>query len=198
MTRKSDNTLPVPVRGEEKPITKESSATKKKFALVPFGKKDYLPSVEVKRQHDGTLVTSESFGIEAVIEGRQGMMSVIIPQGKKVPVSNTRRYFPLEDYQPIVRVVAFKGEQPVAGSNTKLGEFVVSGLQRHPKDESQGIDICFTINKEGIILVDAVEVENPENHLKIKLEYHTEGLIKGVAKGLIREVVGIFLPSGKK
>ncbi len=168
-------------------------------AIMVVDTKQKLPSIKLKKDNEGYLVTSESFGIEAVIEGRVGMFSPILPQGSRVPLSFTKRYFPIEDFQKMIKVVCFKGEHPVAAHNTKLGEFVVSGLLVRSKLDSRGIEITFTINRVGVILVDALEVENPDNHLKIKLDYVDKktGLVRDVAKGVVKEVLGIFLPSGK-
>ena len=190
--------VPVEVPYQQRTMDQYRDTVPAKKALIPYSKRGYVPSVEVREQVDGTISTAESFGIEAVIDGRQGMMSTIIPRGEKVPLSRTRRYYPVEDYQQLVRVTAFKGEHPVAQDNVKLGEFVVSGLVARTKDASRGIDITFTINTEGVILVDACEVEKPENHLKVKLEYRSEGLLKSVAKGFVKEVIGLLLPSGRK
>ena len=168
-------------------------------AIIPFvSQKRYLPSVDIKKLDDGRSETLESFGIDAVVGGKAGQLSKIIPLGSIVPISRTKRYFPVKDYQEVIKVSCYKGEQIVANHNVLLGQFVVSGLRPRTRQASQGVDITFTIDSIGTILVDAVEIENPDNHLKVKLEYHRpEGLLKSVVKGVLKEVKGIFLPSGK-
>jgi len=170
------------------------------YALVKVDEKRHLPAVKVKKDKQGEIRTTESFGIEAVIDSRPGMFSPIIPVESLVPVSRKKRYYPVDDNQKTIKVKCFKGESNVAQRNIKLGEFVITGIRPHPKADAKGVDITFTVDRLGVILVDAVEVENPDNHLKVKLNYidAREGLVKGVAKGVLKEVVGILLPSGKR
>lgn len=169
-------------------------------SLVVVNRDEYLPSVKVQKNQSGEIETAESFGIEAIIEGRPGRMSIIVPQRSKTPISRHKQYFPIADYQREIKVRCYKGENDLTAKNTKLGEFVISGLLPRLKKDAQGVTITFTINESGVILVDAVEIENPENHLKVKLDYidARQGLARGIAQGLLREVVGMFLPSGKR
>lgn len=159
-----------------------------------------LATIEVKTTKEGDVQTLESFGIEAVVESRPGMFSPIVEKGSTLPVSKRKRYFPVQDNQRVIKVRCFKGEQDLAKDNVKLGEFVISGIDPKPRRDSKGVDITFTINKLGVVLVDAVERENPDNHLKVRLDYVDlkENLAKSVAKGVLKEVAGFFLPSGKK
>ncbi|OIP99164.1 hypothetical protein AUK40_00820 [Candidatus Wirthbacteria bacterium CG2_30_54_11] len=157
-----------------------------------------MPTIAIKKNRDGRLETGEAFGIEAVIEQRPHMMSQIIARGSRLPASASKRYFPVEDDQTHVKVICYKGDNKAARDNTRLGEFTITGLKARTRENSKGVDVTFTINQEGVVLVDALEVENPENHLKIKLSYVQESLLKSVAKGVVREIVGILLPSNKR
>ena len=152
----------------------------------------------MKRSKAGILETGEAFGIEAVVEQRPQMMSQIIGRGTRLPARAAKRYYPVEDGQTHVKVVCYKGDQKAARDNTRLGEFTITGLKPRTKELSQGVDVTFTINNEGVVLVDALEVENPDNHLKIKLSYVKESLLKSVAKGVVREIAGILLPINRK
>ncbi|HNT29984.1 MAG TPA: Hsp70 family protein [bacterium] len=186
------SSLPIPV-SERSP-----AASKRNKSLIPWNKSENLPSVEVKKQADGKIITTEHFGVEAVIDGRPGRFSKIIPKGAILPASNRKVYFPVADYQESVIVRCFKGEYDDVARNIMLGEFTISGILPRTREQTQGIAVTFSINRLGVVLVDAVEIENPDNHLKVKLEYHKpDGLVKSVAKGIAREVAGMLLP-GKK
>lgn len=159
----------------------------------------YLPSVEVRTRKDGVKETTQGFGVEATINNQPGQLSTIIPKGAPLPAHNTKRYHPMVNYQDTIKVNCYKGEHSKADRNHSLGEFIISGLLPRTTDQAQGVDLTFTINRDGVVLVDAVEVENPNNHLKVKLEYKKpDGLVTGVAKGVAKEISKFFLPSGRK
>lgn len=158
-----------------------------------------LPQIATKKQSDGSTITLEDFGISATINNSPNSMSVIIPSKAPLPAHNTKRYHPTTNYQKDIKIRCYKGQSSYAPHNTSLGEFIISGLLPRTTEQSQGIDLTFTITKQGTVLVDAIEVENPANHLKVKLQYHPpENLIKSIGKKVAKEFVSFFLPSSTK
>merc|ERR1711937_187500 len=72
--------------------------------------------------------------------------------GKKQTFSTTM------DFQEVVELVVFEGERPLVRDNHELGRFTLKNLEKKPKGQVQ-IEVTFTINKDGILKVQAEEIK---------------------------------------
>merc|ERR1712070_497392 len=97
-------------------------------------------------------VTPLSLGIET--EGRHH--SVIIPRNTAVPCVKENTYTTTENYQEAIDVRVFEGERPCTDQNHKLGEFVVTGIERAKQGEAQ-IVVRFALDANGILDVTALD-----------------------------------------
>eukprot|EP00633_Aureoumbra_lagunensis_P003759 CAMPEP_0197286146 /NCGR_PEP_ID=MMETSP0890-20130614/1630_1 /TAXON_ID=44058 ORGANISM="Aureoumbra lagunensis, Strain CCMP1510" /NCGR_SAMPLE_ID=MMETSP0890 /ASSEMBLY_ACC=CAM_ASM_000533 /LENGTH=652 /DNA_ID=CAMNT_0042754323 /DNA_START=42 /DNA_END=2000 /DNA_ORIENTATION=- len=95
-------------------------------------------------------VTPLSLGIE--LEG--GQMSTLVKRGTPIPCAKTREYTTVDDFQTSIDVVVYEGERPVVSGNTKLGEFLINGIERARKGEPK-IEVTFTLDADGILKVSA-------------------------------------------
>ena len=91
------------------------------------------------------------------IQERSGNMSVIIPRNTQIPVKATQHYETADDYQTVVDIIIYSGENKVANSegNACIGEFTLNGIPSGKKGE-QPIDVTMEIDASGILNVTAV------------------------------------------
>ncbi|AES78231.1 heat shock 70 kDa protein [Medicago truncatula] len=97
-------------------------------------------------------VTPLSLGISVSIEH---IMSVVIPRNTSIPVKKTSRYSTLYDNQCLVNFLVYEGERPRAADNNLLGSF---GLRCLPGPRGQPLEVCFSIDENGILTVTAREI----------------------------------------
>lgn len=95
-------------------------------------------------------VTPLSLGIE--LEGR--VMSTLIKRNTAIPCKKTRTYTTVDDFQTDIDVVVFEGERPCVDANNRLGNFVISGVQRAKAGEPK-VDVTFALDANGILHVTA-------------------------------------------
>jgi len=95
-------------------------------------------------------VTPLSLGIE--LEGKQ--MSTLIKRNTAIPCRKTRTYTTVADWQTEIDVVVFEGEKPTIEGNNKLGQFVISGVERARQGEPK-VDVTFALDANGILNVSA-------------------------------------------
>ena len=98
-----------------------------------------------------------SLGIE--LEGK--VMSVLIPRNTPIPCVKSREYSTCEDWQTEIDVVVFEGERPTTGGNNKLGEFMISGIERAKRGEPK-VDVTFHL--------DANERKTKTNLLRLRMK----------------------------
>mmetsp|Transcript_3132 Transcript_3132/g.4584 ORF Transcript_3132/g.4584 Transcript_3132/m.4584 type:complete len:629 (-) Transcript_3132:112-1998(-) len=111
-------------------------------------------------------VTPLSLGIE--LQGR--VMSTLIKRNTPIPCRKTRTYTTVDDWQTSIDVVVFEGERPSVDANNKLGQFVISGVQRARAGEPQ-VDVTFSLDANGILSVSARDqVTQAEAKATIKAE----------------------------
>ncbi|ODM92948.1 Heat shock 70 kDa protein cognate 4, partial [Orchesella cincta] len=100
-------------------------------------------------------VTPMSLGVEAIVDGKPGVFSPIIPKNTKIPTIHKEVYRTAKDNQPSVMVKIFQGESEVAAQNTLLGQFGLTGIPPSPAGK-ECIDVIMEINTMGVLSVKAV------------------------------------------
>jgi len=100
-----------------------------------------------------------------------GLMDVIIPRNSKVPTRAGRTYTTSKDGQSQIKITVFQGERDLVKDNRKLSEFVLSGIPGMPAGYPK-VEIQFTINADGILMVKAKELRSGvEQTIEVKPQY---------------------------
>ncbi len=99
-------------------------------------------------------VTPHALGI--MTQG--GFFEELIPQNTTVPTHRTKIFTTSRDSQTAVKIVVMQGESERAEENELLGEFILTGLRRAPKNAVE-IEVTFEINADGIVSVHAKDLE---------------------------------------
>jgi len=111
-------------------------------------------------------VTPLSLGIE--LEGK--VMSTLIKRNTAIPCRKTRTYSTVADFQTDIDVVIYEGERPCVDANNKLGDFVVSGVERAKAGVPQ-VEVTFALDANGILSVSALDtVTNASAKAEIKAD----------------------------
>jgi heat shock protein 5 len=92
------------------------------------------------------------------IETQGGVMAKLIERNTVVPTTKKQTFSTTMDFQEIVELVVFEGERPLVKDNHELGRFTLKNLEKKPKGQVQ-IEVTFTINKDGILKVQAEEMK---------------------------------------
>lgn len=89
----------------------------------------------------------------------------IIERNTTLPCSRVKRFFTVSDNQTTIQVGVFQGEKIYAKENRKLAEYKV----RVPKNQAgkEAIDVRFTYDIDGILMVDITVVSTGETLSKI-------------------------------
>jgi molecular chaperone DnaK len=82
----------------------------------------------------------------------------LVPQNTTVPTSRAKTFTTSRDNQTAVKIIVMQGESETADKNELLGEFVLTGLRRAPKNQVE-IEVTFSINADGIVSVSAKDLE---------------------------------------
>jgi molecular chaperone DnaK len=75
-----------------------------------------------------------------------------------VPVSRAHTFTTVRDNQTSVKILVMQGESKRAEENELLGEFILTGLRRAPKNEVE-VEVAFAISADGIVSVSAKDTE---------------------------------------
>ena len=78
-------------------------------------------------------ITPLSLGIEAKVDGKEGVMSILIKRNTKIPTEKSGTYFTAFDNQTSIRFTIYEGEHPMAKDNNLLGQFILDGISPKPK-----------------------------------------------------------------
>merc|ERR1711896_9310 len=92
------------------------------------------------------------------IETQGGVMAKLIERNTVVPTTKKQTFSTTMDFQEVVELVVFEGERPLVKDNHELGRFTLKNLEKKPKGQVQ-IEVTFTINKDGILKVQAEEIK---------------------------------------
>ena len=97
-------------------------------------------------------VTPLSLGVPVTFED---YMDVVIPRNTSIPVKQNKIYETLEDNKCSVPVRVYEGERKRAVDNNLLGSFELPCL---PRPRGQPLEVCFSINENGILTVSAMDI----------------------------------------
>ena len=119
-------------------------------------------------------ITPFSLGIDVVnksenedIKNKGCLMSIVIPKGTKIPVNKTKGYQTAHDYQDVIKIGVYEGENIYVKDNHLLGEFKLVDLPKKKAGEVKD-DVTFSIDENGILTVSAVETsQGISNSIKI-------------------------------
>lgn len=95
-----------------------------------------------------------------------GCFDCIIPIDSTIPCSKKKTYYTAVDNQEEVRVEVYEGNEIMAEDNTKIGDFILSGVPEGKAGE-QSIDIEFDYDLNGILEVKATVVSTGKSINKI-------------------------------
>nr|XP_043625182.1 heat shock cognate 70 kDa protein [Erigeron canadensis] len=112
------------------------------------GKEDMIQDVVLQD------VTPLSLGIKA---GKNGEMKVIIPRNTPVP-TRKRKIFYSSGNNSAIHILVYQGESVNVEENLLLGEFNLYGITLSSTDGVAEIEICFSIDVNGILLVSGKEI----------------------------------------
>lgn len=95
-------------------------------------------------------VTPLTLGVETL----GGIATPLIARNTPIPVKRSEVFTTAADMQTSVTIHVFQGERPMAGDNTSLGEFSLSGLPPAPRGVPK-VEVSFDIDSNGILSVAA-------------------------------------------
>ena len=117
-----------------------------------------LSKLEHLKNYDLLDITNYSLGVELVGE----RMSKVIKRYTPTPIQKEKKYVNAYDYPESIDVKVYEGENENIKNNLYLGEFKITNLPRLKKGQIK-LKIIFTIDKNSILKVTAVEEQNKKN-----------------------------------
>ena len=103
-------------------------------------------------------VCNHSLGLEVVRDtarGREsGYYDRLILRDTHLPFARTEVYSPIEDYQSVIRLQIYQGEDNLVMNNTKLGELLVEDIPANKAGE-EAVEVTFRYNINGMLEVSA-------------------------------------------
>ena len=134
--------------------------------------------------------------VEATARGwRSGMFSTIIPRNTVIPVSRSQVYSTVADYQKIVEIEVFQGENPIAKENVPLGAFQIENLPRRRAGEVK-VEVNFDFDLNGILLVTATEKSQGQKEALIVNDATTRRLNQEELAQSMAEISSVFSQKG--
>jgi molecular chaperone DnaK (HSP70) len=110
-------------------------------------------------------VTNMTLGVE--IEG--GIMNRIISRNTPIPTSKTMVFTNSQDFTDTITINVFQGERLFVKDNVKLATFDLHNLDKTLKSGEMHIHVVFSIDKDGIVSVQAKDSKtNKSNSVCIK------------------------------
>ncbi|MBI4602568.1 MAG: Hsp70 family protein [Planctomycetes bacterium] len=104
-------------------------------------------------------ITPHSMGVGCLDELDEELgpylFSPVIPKGSTLPAARSEVYYTASDYQKVVEVCVYQGEERDVRRNTKLGTFRVEGLT--PVPAGNEIVIQFQLTLDGTLTAKATE-----------------------------------------
>lgn len=93
-----------------------------------------------------------SLGVSA-----RGLMDALILRNTAVPVIKKKVYSTASDNQESVEIQVFQGERPLVSNNTKLGAFILKGLEPAAHGEPE-IEVTFRVDQDSILHISAKDM----------------------------------------
>lgn len=92
----------------------------------------------------GGIVSTHALGIEAIVNGEDGIFSTIIKKDQLLPTKGTEIYYPSLDQQTEILIKVYEGEERIAAhpKNSKWGEMKVTEIPPKPKGVEK-IEVTF-------------------------------------------------------
>lgn len=117
--------------------------------------------------------TSLSIGVEL----SQGVFDPVIPRGTMIPAKKTRKYTTDTDNIEFINIKIYEGERQFVKDNMIIGDFKLSGIEKQKKG-IQRISVEFNVDIDGIITVNAIDLENTINKNSICITNNRQNLSK--------------------
>ncbi len=102
----------------------------------------------------GEIVASHALGVDAIINGEEGVFSIIIEKDAHLPAEGTEVYSTSEADQPNAHIMVYEGEKEKAKDNHYLGEIIVSDIPPGPKGD-QKVGVTFRYAMDNTLQVSA-------------------------------------------
>ncbi len=102
----------------------------------------------------GEIVSSHALGVDAIIDGKHGVFSIIIEKDAHLPAEGTETYSTSEDNQSTAHVMVYEGEKEIAKDNHHLGELIVSDIPLAPRG-TEKVEITFRYAMDNTLQVSA-------------------------------------------
>jgi L1 cell adhesion molecule like protein len=129
------------------------------------------------------LVLQDVAPLSLGIGTKGDIMNVVIPRNTSIPVKKTKVYTTSNDNNR-VSIDVYEGERAKASDNNLLGSFILSCRRGAPRGTP--LDVCFTIDENGILTVSAME-KSTGNTNKITITKDKKRLSRDKIKKLIEE-----------
>ncbi|CAK68585.1 unnamed protein product (macronuclear) [Paramecium tetraurelia] len=107
-----------------------------------------------KYQFAEIMKTTISYGVETL----GGMMSIIIPKMSKYPLTLSKIYTSVLDYQTRIIIQVFQGENKFTILNQQIGLFELKGIKIAKRGIPE-IQVTFSLNYNGLLQVTAFDLD---------------------------------------
>jgi molecular chaperone HscC len=111
-----------------------------------------------------TDVCPYTLGIESCSNNASGLFSPIIERNTIVPTSKVKTFYTTYPQQKVICISVYQGENPRVENNVFIDEFEVPLT---PMERTQGIDVRFSYDLNGLLEVDVVLLETGKQHGKV-------------------------------
>ncbi|CAJ2669463.1 unnamed protein product [Trifolium pratense] len=112
------------------------------------------------------------------------VMNVVIPKNTCIPIKMIKTFVTVEDNQSSVLINVYEGERTRASDNNLLGSFSLCNFPPAPRGHP--LDVCFSIDENGILTVSAKE-NSTGNMNEITITNYKERLSAEEIKKLIEK-----------
>lgn len=131
------------------------------------------------------VILLDSVALSLGIETHGGLMNVIIPRNSTIPIKKKKKYTTTLDDETTVNIKIYQGERKMVKDNIMIGEFTLGNLEPLPRGVHK-IEVCFSIDVNGIVSVIAEDLRNPLNKSNITIN-NSKNLSPDKIEQIIRE-----------